>query len=89
MALSGEVGELMEHFQWLTPDESTQIMDEPKAAAAVADEVADVLVYLLRLADVLDIDLTAAVANKVRKNREKYPVDAAKGRARKYYEDEG
>ncbi len=88
MALSGEVGELVEHFQWLTPDESARITEEPEAATAVADEMADVLVYLLRLADVLNVDLAAAVATKVDKNRAKYPVETARGRARKYYDDD-
>lgn len=87
MALAGEVGELIEHFQWLTPEESAQLKDEPEAARAVADEMADVLVYLLRLADLLDIDLQQAVTDKVRKNRAKYPVEQARGRARKYYGD--
>lgn len=87
MALAGEVGELIEHFQWLTPEEFQTLTAEPEAATAVADEMADVLVYLLRLADLLDIDLPAAVAAKVAKNAAKYPVEQARGVARKYYED--
>lgn len=87
MALAGEVGELIEHFQWLTPQESQSLVADPQAKSAVADEMADVLVYLLRLADVLDIDLPEAVTAKVAKNAAKYPVDEARGVARKYYDD--
>lgn len=84
MALAGEAGELVELFQWLTPDESAAVMTRPGQAERVRDEVADVFAYLLRLADVLDIDLAAALREKVRKNEQRYPVALAKGRATKY-----
>jgi len=74
MALVGEVGELTELFQWLTPEESARIMDDAGAAAKVRDELADVLAYLLRLSDVLGVDLEEALAAKIIKNAAKYPA---------------
>src|SRR5258708_39314710 len=79
MALAGEVGELMEIFQWLTPAQSADIMADPAQAAGVRDEVADVFAYLLRLSDVLGVDLAAALTDKMAKNAVKYPVDTARG----------
>jgi dCTP diphosphatase len=84
MALVGEVGELVELFQWLTPEESATIMARPEEAARVREEIADVFAYLLQLADVLDIDLATALREKVRQNEQRYPVPLAKGRADKY-----
>jgi dCTP diphosphatase len=84
MALAGEVGELVELFQWLTPEESAAIMTRPGQTERVRDEVADVFAYLLQLADVLDLDLAAALREKVRRNEQRYPVSLAKGRADKY-----
>ncbi len=82
MALSGEAGELIEHFQWLTPEQSASL---PGAARdEVALELADVLLYLVRLADVLDIDLAAAARRKIEINDRRYPVERARGRADKY-----
>jgi dCTP diphosphatase len=78
MALVGEVGELTELFQWLTVDESTRIMDDPASARSVRDELADILAYLLRLSDVLDVDLEAALAEKMVKNAAKYPVRSSR-----------
>lgn len=86
MALAGEAGELLEIFQWLTADESAAIMQDPKKALAVSDEIADVVVYCLRLSDVLKIDIGAAIADKMRRNAEKYPADLARGKAVKYTE---
>ncbi|MER7071026.1 nucleotide pyrophosphohydrolase [Terrabacter sp. NPDC000476] len=82
MALAGEVGELLALFQWLTPEESAQIMGS-NHAEDVRDEVADVLIYVLRLADVLHIDLDQAVHNKIAKNRARYTVEASAGNADK------
>lgn len=84
MALVGETGELVELFQWLTPEESSRIMSEPADAARVREELADVLAYLLQMADVLDVDLEQALTEKIEANRLKYPVDRARGRADKY-----
>jgi dCTP diphosphatase len=84
MALAGEVGELCDLFQWLSADESRRVMDDPQRAAAVRDEIADVLNYVLRLADVLDVDLEAAVSAKIAANAAKYPAELVRGRADKY-----
>lgn len=84
MALAGECGELLELFQWLTPDQSTRVMDDPRQAQRVREEMADVFAYLLRMADVLELDLEQAVVEKIESNRNKYPVHLARGRADKY-----
>ena len=82
MALTGEVGELVEHFQWLSQQESAELSVEHKSE--VIDEMADVFIYLIRLADKLDIDLISAAEQKLDKNRAKYPVEKAKGKQTKY-----
>ena len=82
MALAGEAGELVEHFQWLTFEEAANL---PRATRdEVALECADVLLFLLRLADKLDIDLAAAAEKKLALNARKYPVAKSRGRATKY-----
>lgn len=73
MALTGEAGELAAEFQWLTPEQSADVMADPRHARAVRHEMADVLSYLLRLADVLDVDLEQALREKVDLNALKYP----------------
>lgn len=73
-ALSVEASELVEIFQWLTPEESARVMDDPGTAHRVADEVADVLAYLLQLCEVLGIDLLAALDAKIDRNGERFPV---------------
>ena len=89
MALSVEVGELLEHFVWLTPEESSAVMRDPDLADSIRDELADVLIYLVSLADVLNVDLGAAVSSKLKKNEIRYPVSRAKGSAAKYTEWSG
>ena len=84
MALTAEAGELLEIFQWLTEAQSRSL--DPAAAAAASEEVADVLLYLIRLSDTLGIDLIAAAKRKLVANAEKYPVDKARGTSRKYTE---
>lgn len=84
MALIVEAGELVEHFQWLTQDESFNLADEK--LEAVGEELADIFVYLVRMADQLDIDLSAAVERKIGINEQKYPADKVRGSARKYTE---
>lgn len=84
MALSGEVGELTEIFQWMTEADSHGAAAAPQTAQAVSDELADVALYLIRLADVLGVDLNAAIASKLVTNAAKYPVDAARGVSTKY-----
>ncbi|HUF72250.1 MAG TPA: nucleotide pyrophosphohydrolase [Gammaproteobacteria bacterium] len=81
MALAAEAGELIEIFQWQSETESAN--PDPAQKTAVAHEVADVLIYLLRLADRLDIDLDVAVSDKMKINAEKYPVALSKGNATK------
>ncbi|QRP45887.1 nucleotide pyrophosphohydrolase [Amycolatopsis sp. FDAARGOS 1241] len=73
MALSGEVGELISLFQWLTPDEARQYRSDATLAANVRDEIADVLLYLVQLADALDIDLLAAGNAKMDRNETRFP----------------
>jgi NTP pyrophosphatase (non-canonical NTP hydrolase) len=82
MALSVEASELVEIFQWLTPEQSSNLSD--KQMKAIEEEVADVTIYLLRLCDVLGINLSGVVENKIQVNGEKYPVDLSKGNAKKY-----
>ena len=67
MALANEAGEIVEVFQWLTPEQSQAIMTEPAAAEHVGEEVADVFAYLLRLCDVLGIDLERITLDKIQK----------------------
>jgi NTP pyrophosphatase (non-canonical NTP hydrolase) len=83
-ALSVEAAELLEHFQWLQHGRLEEL-GEGKLAE-VRHEMADVLVYLVRLADKLDVDLMAAVEEKMVLNRAKYPADKVRGDARKYHE---
>jgi dCTP diphosphatase len=82
MAVAGEVGELVEHFQWLTFAEASNLPAATREEVAL--EAADVLLFLLRLCDKLDIDLAAAAERKLAINADKYPVSKARGRATKY-----
>ena len=84
MALAVETAELMEHFQWLTEQQSKRL--ERKKHAAIEEEIGDVLIYLLRLSDKLGIDCIAAAKKKLKKNAAKYPVHKSKGSAKKYTE---
>lgn len=83
-ALSVEAAELLECFQWLSEEQSRALT--PEQHAAVRDELADVLNYLVRLADKLDVNLLDAARDKMRKNALKYPADQVRGSARKYSE---
>lgn len=82
MAMMVEAAELMEHFQWLTPDQSCDLTNRDD----VKDELADVLLYLIRLADKLGVDLHEAALLKMEKNAKKYPADIVRGSAKKYNE---
>lgn len=84
MALSVEVAELTEHFQWLTEEQSKTLDD--KTLAEATDEIADVQAYLIRLADKLGVDILKAVDAKIDKNEAKYPADKVRGSAKKYTE---
>ena len=81
-ALSVEAAELLERFQWLTEDQSRRL--PPAELAKVREEMADVLNYLVRLADKLDVDLLEAARDKIGINAQKYPVEKSRGSARKY-----
>ncbi len=82
MALSIETAEIMEHFQWKTTEESRRL--DTETLNEVKDEIGDVLVYLLRMCDELGIDPLQAAKDKMLKNAEKYPVEKARGNAKKY-----
>ena len=84
MAMIVEAAELVEQFQWNTPEESQQLT--PEKREAVSHELADTFVYLLRLAEVLEIDLIAAANAKIDLNAKKYPVEKARGSNAKYTE---
>ena len=84
MALSVETSEIIEHFQWLTEEQSKNLPQ--KTLDEVATELADTLLYLIRLADKLDVDLLTAAQNKIELNELKYPISKAKGNAKKYTE---
>lgn len=73
MALTGETGELVTLFQWLTESESVTAMRDPELAGQIRDELADVFIYLIRLADVLDVDLLAAANHKTDRNETRFP----------------
>ncbi len=82
MALAGEAGEVIEHFQWLTAEQSMAL--PPATREEVALELADVLLYLVRLGDVLGIELADAARRKMVLNAQRYPVERARGRADKH-----
>ena len=81
MAISGEAGELLEHFQWLTEQQSQEI--EGKKKQEVAYELADILIYLIRMSERLDIDLISAAYEKMAINEERYPADKVRGDSRR------
>ena len=86
MALAGEAGELVEIFQWLTPEESFEVMKDSKTALQIRHELADILYYTLRIADRLDVDLEKSMLEKLKQNAKRYPVKLSKGNATKYTE---
>jgi dCTP diphosphatase len=80
MALAAEAAELMEHFLWVDSEASRAIVNDPAGLAAVADEVADVAILVLNLSNVLGLDLSTAIASKMARNAEKYPLEKYRGR---------
>lgn len=82
MALSVEASELVEIFQWLTPEESK--LPDKQQIYAIKNEVADIAMYLIRFCGVLDIDLEEAIKRKIIQNEDKYPISLSKGNAKKY-----
>lgn len=86
MALSVECSELLEIFQWMSEAQSEKAKDDPVLRGKLEDELADIFVYLLRIVSKTEIDLESAVLNKIKKNALKYPIEKAKGNAKKYDE---
>jgi dCTP diphosphatase len=82
MALSVEAAELMEIFQWSSQKESKNPSE--KQLDSIKEEVADIAIYLIRIADILDIDLPSTIAEKIKSNDAKYPIDKSKGSSKKY-----
>jgi NTP pyrophosphatase (non-canonical NTP hydrolase) len=84
MALAAEAAELLEIFQWLTDEQSKAIADNEKEMSLVRQEIADVFIYLTRLADKLGVNIEKAVLDKIAENELKYPIELAKDNATKY-----
>ena len=80
MGLAIETGELLEHFQWISPEESRQVMHDEKQMVQVTEELADVLSYLLNLALEMKVDLSEAFYEKMKRNEKKYPADKYRGK---------
>ena len=80
MSLAIEAAELMEHFQWLTIEQSMRVAQDADKLASVSEEIADVFCYLLAITNALDIDLAAAFQSKMEKNKSKYPAERFRGR---------
>lgn len=83
MALSAEVGELLEHFQWLS-EEQSYLKDNDAVKNLVSEELADIFLYLLRLCDRLNVNIIDSASKKIQVNDGKYPVELSKGKATKY-----
>ena len=83
MSIAIESAELMEHFQWLTTEEAQDAVSDPAERAAVADELADIIIYCLSLSNALDLDVSSAVLGKLRTNEHRYPADEFRGRFRR------
>jgi len=82
VAIAIEAAELMEHFQWLSMEQATSAVQDDEKRAAVADELADVLIYGLSLANALDVDVSKVVLVKLERNEQRFPVEEWRGRAR-------
>ena len=86
LALSIEASELLEHFRWKTHEETDNLFDDSLKREQIEDEVADITYFLLRMAQMYNIDLTKSLIRKMEKNDKKYPVEKAKGSHKKYTE---
>ena len=86
MALAAEAAELMEHFLWSTPEESRSVAADPAKRAKIAEELADVVIYALELANATGLDVAASIESKIAANARKYPVEKSRGRSAKYTE---
>ncbi len=81
MSIAIEAAELMEHFQWLSSEESSALgQKDPEAKKAIAAELADVLIYCFSLTDILEVDVAEIIFDKLAKNNQKYPVEKYRGR---------
>jgi NTP pyrophosphatase (non-canonical NTP hydrolase) len=83
MSIAIEAAEIMEHFQWLASDQAWTDVDDPAERAAVADELADVIIYCLSLSNALNLDVSSAVLAKLQTNEDRYPADEFRGRFRR------
>jgi dCTP diphosphatase len=83
MSIAIEAAELMERFQWLTTEEAQAAVEDPAEQQAVADELADIVIYCLSLSNALDMDITSAVLGKLQTNERRYPADEFQGRFRR------
>lgn len=83
MSIAIEAAELMEHFQWLTTEEAQAAVQDSAERAAVADELADIVIYCLSLSNALDLDISSAVLRKLQTNEHRYPADEFRGRFRR------
>ena len=86
IALSIEASELLEIFRWKSPEEVKELFEDENKREDISDEMADVLYFLIRMAQMYDIDLTDALEKKMEKNNNKYPIDKFKGLSKKYNE---
>ena len=82
VAIAVEAAELMEHFQWLTGEQSVAALQDETKLAAVADELADILIYAFSLANALELDVSTAMAKKLARNEQRFPAEEWRGRAR-------
>jgi NTP pyrophosphatase (non-canonical NTP hydrolase) len=89
MSIAIEAAELMERFQWLTTEEARAVAQDPAERAAVADELADILIYCLSLGNALDLDLSSAVLGKLQTNEHRYPASEFRGRFRQPEREKG
>jgi NTP pyrophosphatase (non-canonical NTP hydrolase) len=80
-AIAVEAAELLEHFQWLSDMQAARALQDPQELAAIADELADVTIYVFSLANALDVDISAAVLGKLERNEQRFPVEEWRGRA--------
>jgi dCTP diphosphatase len=83
MCIAIEAAELMERFQWLTTEEAQEEVQDPAERAAVADELADIMIYSISLINALDLDVSSAVLGKFETNEHRYPADEFRGRFRR------
>ncbi len=86
MAIAAEAGELLEHFLWMESGTSRDVARDPDRMDRIREEIADIVIYCIEFANMTDTDLSAAIAAKMTRNAEKYPVEKAKGRSAKYTE---